>query len=147
MSKIYTDGSCLGNPGRGGWGAICVKGDKEDFRVGGCDSHTTNNIMELTAVIRGLERHGFGDVTVYTDSNYVKNGITKWIFGWKKNGWKTSSGTPVKNKELWMKLDSVANSMVKFVWVKAHDGNEWNEKVDTFARQLANCISPDCHHP
>ena len=98
--KLYTDGSCLGNPGKGGWAAVCVdENDTLFFKISGGDSHTTNNMMELSAVIRGLERYGSGPVTVYTDSKYVMDGITKWIHKWKINNWKTSTGGDVKNKK------------------------------------------------
>lgn len=130
---LYTDGGSRGNPGPGGWGAILV--NQEDQAVwsicGNCPK-TTNNIMELTAVICGLEKLEEGtEVTVCTDSMYVKNGITQWIHNWKKNSWKTSKGTPVKNKDLWVELDLlVQNRNVGFKWVKGHAGNKWNEKVD-----------------
>jgi ribonuclease HI len=144
--KIYTDGSCRGNPGPGGWAAIAVSDDDTElFRVCGGDDNTTNNIMELTAIINGLKRHGFGEVTVYTDSKYVMDGITKWIFGWKKNGWKTSTGKDVKNKSLWMELDSVSHSMVSYRWVKAHNGDKWNEKVDSLALEVASRILKGRH--
>ena len=100
--KLYTDGSCLGNPGTGGWAAICVSHENNVFfKVFGGDSYTTNDIMELTTVIRALERYGGGPVKVYTDSKYVMDGITKWIKGWKRNGWKPSTGiavTPIRSK-------------------------------------------------
>lgn len=139
--KLYTDGSCLGNPGRGGWAAIAVNDENNpDFKVAGGDTHTTNNIMELTAVIRGLERYGGGSVVVYTDSKYVMDGITKWINGWKKNGWKTSTGGQVKNKSLWEQLDKLVTPFVSFQWVKAHNGDHWNEAVDTLAKKCAQLI-------
>ena len=139
--NMYTDGSCLGNPGVGGWAAICVS-DKDNvfFKVAGSDSHTTNNIMELTAVIRGLERYGSGPVKVYTDSKYVMDGITKWIKGWKRNGWKTSTGGTVKNRSLWEQLDKLVTEFVTFEWVKAHNGDRWNEEVDALARKCAQLI-------
>ena len=122
--EIWTDGSCLGNPGFGGWGAI-----SEDFEISGASSATTNNIMELTAVLRALERcieTDVKDVIVWTDSFYVKNGITSWVNGWKRNGWKTSNGQPVKNKQLWMGIDTLARKMhsVEWRWVKAHNDTE-----------------------
>lgn len=139
--KLYTDGSCLGNPGPGGWGAICINdSDGHFFRVCGGDIHTTNNIMELTAVIRGLERHWSSPVTVYTDSQYVKNGITQWINKWKRNGWKTANGSDVKNKQLWETLDKLVTNHVKFEWVKAHNGDKFNEEVDDLARRTAELI-------
>lgn len=115
--------------------------DREPFfKLCGGDSHTTNNIMELTAVIRGLERYGNGPITVFTDSQYVKNGITKWIHGWKRNGWKTAAGTDVKNRNLWEALDMLVTPFVTFEWVKAHNGDYWNEKVDNLARKTAELI-------
>lgn len=139
--KLYTDGSCLGNPGSGGWAAICVNDrDEVFFKVSGGDSHTTNNIMELSAVIRGLERYGSGPVRVYTDSKYVMDGITKWIKNWKKNGWKTSTGGQVKNRSLWEQLDGLVTQFVTFEWVKAHNGDKWNEAVDTLARDTAQLV-------
>lgn len=139
--KLYTDGSCLGNPGIGGWAAICVDDNNEQFfKVCGGDLHTTNNIMELTAVLRGLERYGKAPITVYTDSQYVKNGITQWIHGWKRNGWNTAAGSPVKNRELWEALDNNVSPSVNFEWVKAHNGDHWNEKVDDLARRTAQLI-------
>jgi ribonuclease HI len=131
--EVYTDGSCLGNPGPGGWAAI-----GPDFSVSGGLQLTTNNAMELTAAIRALERTGNTPVTLYTDSCYVKNGITKWILNWKKNGWKTTKGDPIKNRELWIQLDDVNGSHVTWKWVKAHNGNPLNEKVDKLAREQAN---------
>jgi ribonuclease HI len=138
MLEIYTDGSCLGNPGRGGWAAI-----SEKFKIYGAKLDTTNNIMEMTAIIKSLEhclREGFGVVCIYTDSNYVKQGITSWIKNWKRNGWKTASGTPVKNKELWIKLDELTTKLdiIDWKWVKAHNGNPQNEAVDKLARNCAN---------
>lgn len=139
--KLYTDGSCLGNPGPGGWGAICINdADGYFFRVCGGDTHATNNIMELTAVIRGLERYGPGPVTVYTDSQYVKNGITQWIHKWKRNGWKTANGSDVKNKHLWETLDKLVTNFVSFEWVKAHNGDRFNEEVDNLARRTCELI-------
>lgn len=139
MHTLYTDGSCLGNPGPGGWAARCV----DLFDISGGAAHTTNNIMEMTAVVRGLEtclERSMREVSVYTDSRYVMDGITSWIHGWKKRGWKTAAGTPVKNKELWMQLDALVGqfSRVEWHWVKAHAGNVHNEFVDTEARRQAN---------
>lgn len=135
--KIYTDGSCLGNPGPGGWGVIGLNGDDVAFKIGGGDTQTTNNIMELTAVIQGIKRCGVGPVMVYTDSKYVMDGITKWIKSWKRNDWKTSTGSSVKNKELWVMLDDIVGSCITFEWVKGHNGDHWNEEVDKLANQLA----------
>jgi ribonuclease HI len=139
MYVLYTDGSCLGNPGRGGWAARCV----DLFDISGGEKVSTNNIMEMTAIAKGLERCiecGLLDVCVFTDSQYVKNGMTTWIHGWKKKGWKTASGSPVKNKELWVELDALVKkcSTVEWHWVKAHNGNIHNEFVDTEARRQAS---------
>ena len=102
MYEIYTDGSCLGNPGRGGWGVV-----SDNFKLSAGQPNTTNNQMEMTAILKALEecsKRDIQEVRIFTDSNYVKNGINVWIINWKKNGWRTSTGTPVKNKELWMQL-------------------------------------------
>lgn len=142
--RLYTDGSCLGNPGVGGWGAICVDGgDNPFFKICGGDSHSTNNIMEMTAVIRGLERYGGGPIEVYTDSKYVMDGITKWINGWKKKGWKTSTGGEVKNRGLWEQMDRLVTPFVSFHWVKAHNGDRWNEEVDTLAKRNAELVKQE----
>ena len=130
--EVYTDGSCLGNPGPGGWAAI-----GPTFEISDGENHTTNNIMEMTAVIRCLEHVTTGLLTIYTDSCYVKNGVTKWVHGWKKNGWKTARGEPVKNKELWIRLDSLNDPRVTWKWVKAHNGNTMNERADKLARREA----------
>lgn len=129
--KVYTDGSCLGNPGHGGW--ACIFQNEE--QICGSETHTTNNRMELTAVIRALEHAT--DVTVYTDSRYVKDGIEKWIINWKRNGWKTASGEPVKNQDLWRRLDAVRTGETQFQWVKAHATDEMNLRVDALARKCA----------
>lgn len=138
MNSLYTDGSCLGNPGAGGWASRCV----DIFDISGNEKRSTNNIMEMTAVVRGLEKcleHSIKDLSVYTDSKYVMDGITSWIHGWKKRGWKTASGTPVKNKELWMQLDTLVGKFncIKWHWVKAHNGDLHNEFVDSEARRQA----------
>jgi len=137
MLEIYTDGSCLGNPGPGGWGVI-----SRDFKLTGGSRESTNNIMEMTAIIRGLEhikKCGINEVCIFTDSNYTKNGITSWIKNWKRNGWRTASGSAVKNKELWKTLDTLVQSIkiVEWRWVKAHNGNVQNELVDKLARSTA----------
>lgn len=137
---VYTDGSCLGNPGPGGWACTC-----DAFEVSGAEAHTTNNIMELTAVERALEecvKEGIGRVTIWTDSAYVKNGVTSWTRNWKTNGWKTSKGTPVKNKEHWVRIDTLLQQMtdVQWRWVKAHNGHPQNERVDTLAREQAKNV-------
>lgn len=140
MYEVYTDGSCLGNPGRGGWGVI-----SKDITLSGNLRNTTNNVMEMTAVAKALEaciNYGHDHVRIYTDSNYVKNGITQWIHNWKKNGWKTSLGEDVKNKELWMQIDTLREKIkiVEWEWVKAHNGNPLNEEVDTLAREAAGAM-------
>ncbi len=134
--EIYTDGSCLGNPGPGGWGVLIVRDDKILTEISGSEANSTNNRMELFAVIKGLEIvSGSPKVIIHTDSMYVKNGISSWILNWKKNGWKTASGKPVKNIDLWVTLDDLAlKHEVKWKWVKAHNGNYYNEKVDKLAR-------------
>ena len=137
MYEVYTDGSCLGNPGRGGWGVV---GD--DFKLSGKQSDTTNNAMEMTAVLKALEEcleRDIQEVCIFTDSQYVKNGISAWIINWKKNNWVTSTGTPVKNKELWIAIDEVRNKLklVNWKWVKAHNGDLKNEEVDKLAYEAA----------
>jgi len=141
MYEVYTDGSCLGNPGRGGWGAI-----SKDFKLCGAQPNTTNNVMEMTAIIKALEQCLWMEkkhVCIITDSNYVKNGITGWIHNWKRNGWKTANGTDVKNKELWVKMDNLRQelTMIEWRWVKAHNGNPQNEAVDKLARECAKNLS------
>ncbi|MBB5191227.1 ribonuclease HI [Silvimonas terrae] len=133
--EMYTDGACKGNPGPGGWGALLRYGDKEKELFGG-EPHTTNNRMELMGVIKGLSLLLRAcEVTVFTDSQYVKNGIETWIHGWKRNGWKTADKKPVKNADLWQELDTqVQRHQVTWRWVKGHAGHEFNERAD----QLAN---------
>ena len=133
---IYTDGACKGNPGPGGWGAWLRWGDHEKELFGG-EGLTTNNRMELTAVIESLallKRRT--PVAVYTDSEYVKNGITNWIHGWKKRGWRTAENKPVKNIELWQQLDAlVASHAVEWHWVRGHNGDPGNERADALANR------------
>ena len=141
MYEIYTDGSCLGNTGRGGWAAI-----SKDFKICGAQPNTTNNIMEMTAILRALKKSELMNekcVRIFTDSNYTKQGITSWIHNWKKNGWKTSSGGDVKNKELWIELDKLRDrfTMIEWRWVKAHNGDPKNEEVDKLARECAKNLS------
>ena len=134
--EIFTDGACRGNPGPGGWGAILRAGGKEKELWGG-ERETTNNRMEMTAVISALEalKRPVGAV-VHTDSQYVLKGITEWIFGWKRNGWKTSDKKPVKNADLWQKLDALrAPHEVRWVWVKGHAGHPENERADALANR------------
>ena len=133
---IYTDGSCRCNPGPGGWGAImCHNG--ETIELSGAESHTTNNRMELTATVKALDAlPQFSHVSVYTDSKYVKNGITTWIMNWKRNGWKTSNGKQVRNQDLWLALEnSTQQHVVNWHWVKGHSGNSGNERADELANR------------
>ena len=135
---IYTDGACSGNPGPGGWGAWLTSGAREKEIFGGEDM-TTNNRMELMAAIKALEtlRPGYsGPITLWTDSVYVKDGITKWIIGWKKRGWKKADKKPVLNEDLWRQLDALNEARnVEWKWVKGHAGVEGNEKADELARR------------
>jgi len=133
---IYTDGACRGNPGPGGWGAL-LKYENHIKEIKGGSLLTTNNIMELTAVIESLNLLKFkSKVVLTTDSAYVKNGITTWIHNWKLKGWKTASKKPVKNKELWMKLDALSSKHdILWKWVKGHSGNPDNDRADFLANQ------------
>lgn len=132
---IYTDGACSGNPGPGGWGVL-IEIDNENIELSGGDRETTNNRMELMAAIKALEEIDKDyEITLYTDSNYVKDGITSWISNWKKNNWKTANKKDVKNKELWMRLDeAIKDKNISWVWVKGHAGNAGNEQADYLAR-------------
>lgn len=134
--EIYTDGACKGNPGPGGWGAYLIYGEHRKELYGG-EPNTTNNRMELLGAIRALESLKQPcEVKLYTDSKYVKNGIESWISGWKKNGWKTAAKKPVKNAELWQRLDDLcAGQSVTWAWVKGHSGNPGNEKADELANR------------
>ena len=139
---IYTDGACSGNPGPGGWGTILMYKDTKKEISGGKDN-TTNNIMELTAVIEGLKLLKFPcKVKLYSDSAYVVNAfVQKWIFGWLKNGWKNSSKEPVKNKELWQEQYNLTKIHdVEFIKVKGHSDNEYNNRCDELARNAINSI-------
>jgi ribonuclease HI len=133
---IYTDGACKGNPGPGGWGALLEYDGRRKELFGG-EPHTTNNRMELVAVIRALEAlTRESDVAIYTDSQYVKNGIESWIHGWKRNGWKTSDRKPVKNEDLWRELDELrTRHRIRWHWVRGHDDNPGNERADQLANQ------------
>ena len=139
MIKIYTDGSCLGNPGNGGWAAIIID-DKKKTNIKGSKKDTTNNQMELLAPIKALKKIPKGsNVQIFTDSKYVKSGITEWIHNWKKNGWKTANKQPVKNKDLWTELDLLTNEFkIKWIWVKGHSTDSLNNEVDLIAREAAN---------
>ena len=134
--KIYTDGACKGNPGEGGWGAVLQYGTTEK-EISGYNPKTTNNIMELTAAVEALKLLKEPcTVVLTTDSTYVKNGISNWIFNWKKNGWKTASKKPVKNKSLWQELDNLCqNHTIKWEWVKGHSGHSQNERCDELANE------------
>lgn len=136
--EIFTDGACKGNPGPGGWGTILRMGEHEKELAGG-EPETTNNRMELTAVIRGLEAlKSPCAVMLHTDSRYVIDGITKWVFGWQKNGWRTADRKPVKNDDLWRALVSAARPhQVKWIWVKGHAGHPENERADKLACDAA----------
>ena len=133
--KIYTDGACSGNPGKGGWAAIILDSNANQSRISGNEKNTTNNRMELMAPIMALKQiRELSEITIYTDSKYVKDGITDWIKKWKLNNWKNSNKKPVKNKDLWIKLDnSCKKHKVKWKWVKAHAGNKLNNQVDELA--------------
>ncbi|HTR83011.1 MAG TPA: ribonuclease HI [Reyranella sp.] len=133
--EIFTDGACSGNPGPGGWAAI-LRMDGRERELSGGDPATTNNRMELMGAISGLEALKRPcKVRLFTDSVYVKDGATKWIHGWKKNGWRTSDKKPVKNVELWQRLDAArASHEVAWIWVKGHDGHAENERADELAR-------------
>jgi ribonuclease HI len=133
---IYTDGACKGNPGPGGWGAFLRWGEHEKELFGG-EASTTNNRMELTAVIQALASLKRDcAVAVYTDSEYVKNGITTWIHNWKKRGWRTADNKPVKNQELWQQLEAqVAQHRVQWHWVRGHNGDPGNERADALANR------------
>ena len=141
---IYTDGGCSGNPGPGGWGFVIImrtfQGENIIAQEKGGVKETTNNKMELTAVIEALQKLKTMDVprqiTVYTDSQYVQKGISEWINTWKRNSWRTSDKQPVKNQDLWMKLDSLANDfIIIWQWVKGHDGNKYNELCDQMTQE------------
>ena len=136
---IYTDGSCLGNPGKGGWAAVIINDSKEDI-IFGSEKESTNNRMELTAAINALLKiKQDKKIKIYTDSKYVKDGIEKWINNWKLNNWKNSNKKDVKNKDLWTKLDNIISKKeITWNWVKAHSVNEYNNKVDFLARNAAN---------
>jgi len=138
---IWTDGACSGNPGPGGWGAILVAGERRKELFGG-EADTTNNRMELMAAISALEALKKPcDVTLHIDSQYVRQGITQWIHGWKKNGWKTADKKPVKNEDLWRLLDA-ANERheVTWKWVKGHSDNEMNNRADELARAAIDTV-------
>lgn len=135
---IHTDGSCLGNPGRGGWAALLQWGEHEKELTGG-EAHTTNNRMELTAALEALRAlKKPSTVDLYSDSQYLRNGITQWIHGWQKNGWKTAAKKPVLNADIWQALlEAQKPHTVRWHWVRGHDGHAENERVDALARRAA----------
>lgn len=139
--EIFTDGACRGNPGPGGWAALLRKGTTEKM-ISGAEEISTNNQMELMAAIQGLEQLKKPvRVTLTTDSQYVRQGITQWIEGWKHNGWMTSQKKPVKNRELWQRLDAaVAEHQVEWLWVKGHSGHRENEMVDQAANDAIDIM-------
>jgi ribonuclease HI len=139
---FYTDGACTGNPGPGGWGTVVYFTDGSVYEMGGAEAQSTNNRMEMQAAIQALKvLNASGQteaVTLYTDSEYVKNGATKWVKGWKKKGWKTAQGKAVLNQDLWETLDELNSPLVDWQYVRGHSGNEGNERCDTIARAFAN---------
>ena len=141
MIKIYTDGSCIENPGTGGWAAIIITNGIKKI-IKGTAKNTTNNQMELTAPIEALKSiSNAEEIQIFTDSKYVKMGITEWIKNWKKNGWKTADKKKVKNTELWIRLDELNQQFnIKWFWVKAHSSDKLNNEVDELAKQAASSI-------
>ena len=134
---IYTDGACSGNPGPGGWGAVIFDENKKQINISGKETMTTNNRMELLAPIMAIKRiKEKSEITVYTDSTYLKNGITDWIKKWEKNGWKSSSNQPIKNKDLWLELNKLSfEHKVSWNWVEGHSNNEFNNLADKLATE------------
>jgi ribonuclease HI len=141
--ELFTDGACSGNPGPGGWAAILRSG-KHESELSGGEAHTTNNRMELMAVIEGLKKlKRASAVTVYTDSRYVMDGASKWILGWKSKGWKTADRKPVKNEDLWRRLDAeMSRHVMEWRWVPGHSGHPENERADFLARSAILDQSP-----
>ena len=132
---IYTDGACSGNPGKGGWAAVIIE-DENEKTISGSEMLTTNNRMELLAVINALKEVSSVEIDIYTDSKYVKNGIESWINNWKMNGWMTAAKQPVKNKDLWLELDAlVTKKEIEWKWVKGHSNDHYNTIVDEAARK------------
>ena len=141
--KVYTDGACRGNPGPGGWGVYIINGNQTEELYAG-DPSTTNNKMEMQAAISALMhlKNANSFIQLYTDSNYLRQGITEWIYNWKKNNWRTSSKKPVANRELWIELDTLNSQMnVNWNWVKGHAGDPGNEKADELANKGADSVS------
>ena len=132
---IYTDGACSGNPGHGGWGAVIFDNNNKQKNISGSEKNTTNNRMELSAAIMALQKiKANSEIIIYTDSTYVKNGITEWILKWKENGWMNSNKKPIKNKDLWVKLDNLCKqNQVSWKWVKGHSTNKYNNLADELA--------------
>ena len=132
--KIFTDGACKGNPGLGGWGALIIENGKEKEIYGG-SFNTTNNKMELTATIEALKFYKDPKtIELYTDSNYLRQGITEWIVNWKSNNWRTASKKPVANRDLWIEVDGLSSALnIEWNWVKAHNGDKYNERADKLA--------------
>jgi ribonuclease HI len=141
IQQIYTDGACSGNPGPGGWGVVFCFADGSTHELGGAAAQTTNNRMEMQAAIAALQyltaAGQQAPVKLYTDSEYLKNGITSWIKGWKQKGWRTSQGKPVLNQDLWQILDDLNSPQVEWRYVRGHSGDRWNERCDTIARSYA----------
>tara|TARA_E500000178_G_scaffold232105_1_gene228607 strand:+ start:786 stop:1229 length:444 start_codon:yes stop_codon:yes gene_type:complete len=142
LIKVYTDGSCLGNPGNGGWAFVVINEKDISYRAG-FERNTTNNQMELMAAIKAIEFLGkYNDINLNTDSNYVRQGITNWILNWKRNNWKTSTKKAVKNRELWERLDNLnVSKNIIWSWVKAHNVDKFNNQVDQLARQAAETLT------
>ena len=144
MINIYTDGACKGNPGPGGWGALVVDGENKSEIFGG-EPSTTNNRMEILAVIMALKTIiTDSEITVFTDSKYVQKGISEWIGNWKINGWRTSNKKAVKNKDLWIELDSLASKLrINWMWVKGHSGHVGNDRADYLANKGIDIEDPN----
>ena len=146
ISSLYTDGACSGNPGPGGWGVVVNFADGSVYEMGGAQAQTTNNRMELQAAIAALKVVSVFQQTepfnLYTDSEYVRKGITRWIAAWKRNGWKTSQGKPVQNQDLWQILDSFNSSLVNWHYVKGHSGDPGNDRCDAIARAFTEGQNP-----
>ena len=138
--KIYTDGACSGNPGPGGWGVVIIDKDNNQINISGKEKNTTNNRMELMAPIIALKKiKSKSNVMIFTDSTYVKNGITEWIKKWEKNDWKNSNKKPVKNKDLWIKLNDLCQkNKVIWKWIKGHSNNKYNNLADDLATSAIN---------
>jgi len=134
---IYTDGACSGNPGPGGWGSVILSEKKSETRISGKEENTTNNRMELMAPIMALRKiKKSSKITIYTDSTYLKNGITIWIKSWEKNGWQSANKKPIKNKDLWVTLNELSKKFsIDWKWVKSHAGNKYNEIADRLATE------------